>query len=294
MQGPYRSFLFTPGNHPRKVAKVFDAGADAVILDLEDAVAIAEKPATRATVVEALKRPRSCLGYVRVNAYDTEFCFRDLTSVVGPWLDGIVLPKVESADQLRSVDWALSNLEAEQGLPAGSIDLMPIIETGKAMADLAAIASSGTRVRRLSFGAGDYTLDMNMVWSLGESELHHARATVAMCSRAAGLEPPLDTVFIHIGERFQADLTIASEIPKTMGFQGKMCIHPEQVAPVNRVFTPTDAEVEHARKVVEAFDEAEANGSASIQVDGYFVDYPIVEKARRTLAIIAGIKARAA
>ena len=294
MQGPYRSFLFTPGNHPRKVAKVFDAGADAVILDLEDAVAIAEKPATRATVVEALKRPRSCLGYVRVNAYDTEFCFRDLTSVVGPWLDGIVLPKVESADQLRSVDWALSNLEAEQGLPAGSIDLMPIIETGKAMADLAAIASSGTRVRRLSFGAGDYTLDMNMVWSLGESELHHARATVAMCSRAAGLEPPLDTIFIHIDKRFQADLTIASEIPKTMGFQGKMCIHPEQVAPVNRVFTPTDAEVEHARKVVEAFDEAEANGSASIQVDGYFVDYPIVEKARRTLAIIAGIKARAA
>ena len=292
MQGPFRSFLFTPGNHPRKVAKVFDAGADAVILDLEDAVAIAEKPATRATVVEALKRPRTCLGYVRVNAYDTEFCFRDLTEVVGPWLDGIVLPKVESADQLQSVDWILKNLEAEQGLPSGSIDLMPIIETGKAMADLERIATSGTRVRRLSFGAGDYTLDMNMIWSLGESELHHARAAVAMCSRAAGLEPPVDTVFIHIGERFQQDLTQAAEIPKTMGFQGKLCIHPEQVAPVNTVFTPSADEVEHATKVVAAFDEAEASGSASIQVDGYFVDYPIVEKARRTLAIMAGIESR--
>jgi citrate lyase subunit beta/citryl-CoA lyase len=292
MQGPFRSFLFTPGNHARKVAKVFDAGADAVILDLEDAVAIAEKPATRATVVEALKRPRSCLGYVRVNAYDTEFCFRDVVSVVGPWLDGIVLPKVESAEQLQSIDWLLGNLEAERGLAQGSIDLMPIIETGKAMADLGAIASSSTRVRRLSFGAGDYTLDMNMVWSLGESELHHARATVAMCSRAAGLEPPLDTVFIHIGARFQDALVEASKIPKTLGFQGKLCIHPEQVMPVNNVFTPGEDEVEHARKVVAAFDEAEANGSASIQVDGYFVDYPIVEKARRSLAIIEGINAR--
>lgn len=292
MQGPYRSFLFTPGNHPRKVAKVFDAGADAVILDLEDAVAIAEKPATRATVVEALQKDRNCLGYVRVNAYDTEFCFRDLTTIVGPWLDGIVLPKVESADQLRSVDWIVSQLEAEQGMAVGGIDLMPIIETGTAMSDLRSIARSGSRVRRLSFGAGDYTLDMNMEWSFEETELQPARAAVAVESRAAGLEPPVDTVFIHIGERYRDALINASELPRAMGFQGKLCIHPEQIAPVNKVFTPDRESVEHAQRVVAAFEEAEAAGSASIQVDGYFVDYPIVEKARRTLAIIDGIKTR--
>lgn len=292
MQGPFRSFLFTPGNHPRKVAKVFDAGADAVILDLEDAVAIAEKPATRAVVVEALKNARRCLGYVRVNAYDTPYCFRDLTSVVGPWLDGIVLPKVESADQMLSVSWILDQLEAEQGMEPGTIDLMPIVETGRGMANLTDIANCGSRARRLSFGAGDYTLDMNMRWSHDESELHHARATMAMHSRAAGLEPPVDTVFIHIGERHRDALRNSAELPKTMGFQGKLCIHPEQVGPVNETFTPSAADIEHARKVVEAFEQAEAEGSASIQVDGYFVDYPIVEKARRSLAIMAGIEAR--
>ena len=119
-----------------------------------------------------------------------------------------------------------------------------------------------------------------------------ARAAVAVESRAAGLEPPVDTVFIHIGERYRDALINASELPRAMGFQGKLCIHPEQIAPVNKVFTPDRESVEHAQRVVAAFEEAEAAGSASIQVDGYFVDYPIVEKARRTLAIIDGIKTR--
>ena len=103
-----RSFLFTPGNHPRKLAKVFHSGADAVILDLEDAVAIAEKPATRALVVAALKEPRNCRGYVRINSLGTEFWEADIPAVVGPWLDGIVLPKVESAADLVRVDKAIA------------------------------------------------------------------------------------------------------------------------------------------------------------------------------------------
>jgi len=292
MHGSYRSFLFTPGDHPRKVAKVFNAGADAVILDLEDAVAIAEKPSTRATVVAALGKPRNCLGYVRVNAYDTEFCFRDLTTVVGPWLDGIVLPKVETADQVQSVDWIIGQLEAEHGMAKGSIDLMPIIETGKGLSNLREMVRAGSRIKRVSFGAGDYTLDMNMNWGMDEAELSHARATVAVESRAAGLEPPVDTVFIHIGERHSDALTNSATLPKNLGFQGKLCIHPEQVGPVNKVFTPSEDEVTHARKVVSAFEAAEAEGSASIQIDGYFVDYPIVEKARRIVAVIEGIESR--
>ena len=292
MQGPFRSFLFTPGNHPRRVAKVFNAGADVAILDLEDAVAIAEKPATRAQIVTALQAPRPCLGYVRVNAYDTDFCFRDLVEVVCPALDGIVLPKVESADQVQSVDWLISHLEREQGMTPGSIDLMPIIETGRGVSNLRNIARCGSRVRRVSFGAGDYTLDMSMAWGADERELEHARATVAVESRAAGLEPPIDTVFIHIGPEHRENLEASAGRVHAMGFQGKLCIHPEQIAPVNAVFTPSQESIDHAKKVIEAFDAAQAAGSASIQVDGYFVDYPIVEKARRILTTMEGIEAR--
>ncbi len=125
----FRTFLFAPGNHPRRVEKALTLGADAVILDLEDAVAVSEKAATRATVVAALGTPRRCRGYVRVNAVGTEWGFADLLAVVRPGVDGIVLPKVEGADQLRAVEWAVGALEREHGLSPGGIDLIPIIET---------------------------------------------------------------------------------------------------------------------------------------------------------------------
>ena len=159
---------------------------------------------------------------------------------------------------------------------------MPIVETGRGMAALRDIVRSGARVRRLSFGAGDYTLDVGMRWTLEERELDHARTTIVVASRAAGLEPPVDTVFIHLGrpEPFRR----STELARDLGFQGKLCIHPEQVGPVNEVFTPTGEEIARSERYVAAFEEAEASGSASIQVDGYFIDYPIVEKARRTPA----------
>ena len=288
--GPFRTLLFAPGNHPRRVEKALCLKADAVILDLEDAVAIAEKVATRAVVVDALQSERSGLGYVRVNAYDTDFCFGDLLVVVAKGVDGIVLPKVETSAQLRSVDWVVSQLEREKRLPAGGIDIIPIIETGKGVANVHDIASAGTRVKRLSFGAGDYTKDMAMRWTRHEGELAHARAEIAVASRAAGLEAPLDTVWIHIKE---TDGCIKSaELVCDMGYQGKLCIHPDQVDPVNAVFTPSDDDVDFAEKVVKAFEEAEAQGLASIQVDGYFVDYPIVDQAQRTLDLIEKIRAK--
>src|SRR3546814_488234 len=117
----FRSFLFAPGNHARKVEKVFGCGADHVILDLEDAVAKAEKVATRALVVEALKKPRKVGGYVRVNAYKTEFCYGDAAAIVGPWLDGIIFPMCESREQIVAFDWLIAGLERERGLPVGSI-----------------------------------------------------------------------------------------------------------------------------------------------------------------------------
>ncbi len=279
-----RTFIFAPGNHPRKVEKVFSLGADAVILDLEDAVAVSEKVAARQAVVEALKRPRPCKGYIRINASDTPFCYGDLLAIVGQGLDGIVLPKVESAAQLLMIDWLLAQLEHEGGLVAGSIDLLPIIETGKGVAAVREIAAAGSRVRRLSFGAADYTHDMGMNWTLDEAELTPARAEIVLASRVAGLEPPIDTVFAHVGKHLDA-LKRTTQLARDLGFQGKLCIHPEQIGPIHEIFTPTEKEIATAKKIVEAFEAAEASGSASIQVEGQFIDYPIVEKAKRILAI---------
>lgn len=286
--GPSRSFLFCPGNHPSKVAKVFGAGADAVILDLEDAVAVSEKEATRAPVAAALAGPRPCRGYVRVNALDTGFTFGDLEAAVAPGVDGIVLPKVESPADLAKVDWVIGALEAKRGLTQGRIDLMPILETGPGIANARAICAGGGRLRRVSFGAGDYARDMGLDWTRGEAEFAHARAEIVLASRLAGLEPPIDTVWVDLSDT--EGLAASARAVKMMGFQGKLCIHPAQVDVVHGIFTPSADEVARAEKVVAAFERAEAEGSASIQVDGQFVDYPIVARARRVLALAAAVK----
>jgi citrate lyase subunit beta/citryl-CoA lyase len=288
---PLRSFLFAPGNHPRRVEKALTLDADAVILDLEDAVAIAEKPATRDAVVAAFARPRTGLLYVRVNAADTAFCHGDFTTIVRAGLDGIILPKVETAAAIQTIDWLLGNLERERGLPQGGIDLIPIIETAKGLMQIEAILGAGTRVKRCAFGAGDFTLDVNMRWSRDEAELAYARARVVTASRAAGIEAPLDTVWVDLQD--EEGLEASTRLALGLGFQGKMCIHPNQVGVVNRVFTPTNAEIDFAERVVAAFAKAEAEGSAAIQLDGKFIDYPIVYRAQRTLDAMAAIRARA-
>ncbi|MDQ6881851.1 MAG: CoA ester lyase [Pseudomonadota bacterium] len=276
-----RSLLFAPGNHARRVEKALGLAADGVILDLEDAVAISEKAATRPTVVEALSKLRTGKLYVRVNALATEWCHGDIGAVVRAGLDGVILPKVEHAHELRTADWLIANLERERGLPVGAIDLIPIIETALGVSNLTSICRSGTRVKRLAFGAGDFTLDMGMVWSRSEAELLPYRSACVLESRAAGLEPPLDTVWADLrdDEGFVASARHAALI----GFQGKMCIHPDQIAGANAAFSPDEAAVTQARRIVEAFDKAEAQGLASIQLDGQFIDYPIVQRARRVL-----------
>ena len=278
-----RTYLFAPGNHERRVEKAISLGADVVILDLEDAVAISEKKSTRNLINKTLDQPRNCAVFVRVNAYDTEFCYGDICSIVSENLDGIVLPKLESLEDLRSIDWLLTNLEKERGLPHRSIDLMPIIETAGGLVNIREMANADTRVRRLAFGGGDYTRDLGMQWTLKEDELLPVRSEMVLASRFGKLEPPVDTVFIHIKEHdaFKAScLNILG-----LGFQGKMCIHPDQVPVTNEIFTPSVDEVRWSKRIISEFGEAEKAGIASIQIDGYFVDYPIVEKAQRTVDI---------
>ena len=287
---PLRSFLFAPGNHARRVEKALSLQADAVILDLEDAVATAEKRTTRDAVIAALTRPRRPLLYVRVNAVDTEFCYGDLAAIVRPGLDGIILPKVESAGGLATVDWLLAQIEREHGLVSRAIELIPIIETARGLNQIDAILASGTRVKRVAFGAGDFTLDVNMAWSRNEAELTYARAKIATASRAAGIEAPLDTVWIDLAD--EEGLEASARTALGFGFQGKMCIHPNQIAVVNRVFTPSEAEIALAERVVAAFARAQAEGSAAIQLDGKFIDYPIVYRAQRVLEKIEAIRVR--
>lgn len=285
-----RSFLFAPGNHARRVEKALSLDADAVILDLEDAVATAEKPSARTAVAAALNEPRRGALYARVNAIDTEFCFGDLLAVVRPGLDGVILPKVENAAALFAADWLLLQLEREHGLEARSVDLIPIIETGRGLAAIDVILAAGTRAKRVAFGAGDFTRDLDMVWSRSEVELGYARARIATTSRAAGLEPPLDTVWVDLADA--AGLEASARTALALGYQGKMCIHPDQIAVVNRAFTPSPAEIEFSERVVAAFARAEAEGSAAIQLDGKFIDYPIVYRAQRVLEKMAAIRER--
>ena len=287
MARPLRSMLFTPGNQPRMVAKVATFGADAVILDLEDAVPLAEKETTRPVVRAAL--PTLAGGpprYVRVNALETGLTGGDLEAIVCADLDGVKLPKVETADDLLEVDRLLSDLEAERGLEVGQIDLIPSIETARGVLNARSIAEAGSRARLLSFGAGDFCRDVRVrftgnLWEPDGLELLFARSQIVLASRAAGLEPPLDTVWLDI--RDHAGLEQDARAAYRLGFQGKMAIHPGQVPIINEVFSPTAEEIDYARRVVEAFEQAEAAGSASIAVDGRLVDYPIVIKARWVL-----------
>ena len=278
-----RTYLFAPGNHERRVEKALGLGADVVILDLEDAVAVSEKKSTRGLINKTLKQPRNCAVFVRVNAYDTEFCYGDICSIVSENLDGIVLPKLESLEDLRSIDWLLGNLEQERGLLNGSIDLMPIIETAVGLVNIREIARADTRVKRLAFGGGDYTRDLGMEWTLKEDELLPVRSEMVLASRFGKLEPPVDTVFIHIKEHGAFRSSCSNILG--LGFQGKMCIHPDQVPVTNETFTPDAEEVKWSQRVINEFAKAEKAGIASIQIDGYFVDYPIVEKAQRTVDI---------
>lgn len=294
---PLRTLLFAPGNRPRMLQKVGTCGADAVILDLEDAVPIAEKEATRLAVRAATDTITDCTVYVRINPLVAATTFSqaigaaDLQAVVCPALAGVILPKVESPEDLQHADHLLTSLEQQQGMHPGTLDLIPIIETARGVHRAYEIATAGTRVQRLAFGAGDFTRDIGVSWSRREIESHYARSALVVASRAAGIAAPLDSVWVNLQDT--RGLLRSARLAKQLGFQGKMLIHPTQVVPVNAVFSPTEAEIAFATRVVAAFREAEAHGLASLQLDGHFIDYPIVESAHKLLAMADVLRQRA-
>ena len=282
MTGPKRSWLFAPGMDARKTEKALASAADALILDLEDAVAISEKPRARTMLRELLGTgsPDRQI-YVRVNDICTGWTAEDIEAVCAPGLAGLILPKVEAAETVRTVSALIDRSERTAGLPHGQVRLNAIVETARGVQNLASIAEAGGRLDLLMFGAADYTADLGIPTANTGPHLLHAKVATVVASRAAGLSAPIDTVFFDITDEagFATDCAEA----RALGFRGKAVIHPRQIEPANRAFTPSAADVETARRVVDGFEEAERNGIGAVQIDGKLVDYAMLKTARKTL-----------
>jgi citrate lyase subunit beta/citryl-CoA lyase len=281
-----RSLLFAPGNHPRKLEKVGTFGSDAIVLDLEDAVADAEKDAARELVRCALptfRRPTAVM--VRVNGPETGRMDEDLVAVTSDGLDCVVLPKVERPEILQQVDALLATLERERGLPLGQVRLLALVETARGLVRCEEIAAAAPpRLLTLVFGLGDFSVDIGVDVSSSGEELLYARSRVVVAARAARLPAPLDGPYLDIPNL--AGLELDCRRSRQVGFQGRVVIYPGHVETVQRVYAElADEEAEACRRIVDSFEAAEASGSASIQVDGRFVDYPLYERAREKLRL---------
>lgn len=264
---PARSWLFVPGDRPERFDRAWSAGADRVIVDLEDGVAARHKDQARAAVVAWLAPDHPV--YVRINAALTPFFAQDLAAVCRPGLAGIILPKAEHIGPLRTVAAALAPLDAT---------IVPLVETARGLVLARRLAASSSRIERLAFGALDLALDLGMTVSREEQELAPARFQVVLASRLAGLAPPIDGITAHIND--VEALTMSSSRARNMGFGGKLAIHPRQIAPIHAAFAPSADEVAWAQQVVEASDGAERG---AMRVDGMMIDRPVVERARQVL-----------
>ena len=277
-----RSMLFTPGNRSDLIEKAIRSGADAVIVDLEDAVPLDSKVAARDALADL---PESDVPlYVRVNGAETEFLWGDVVAAGRAGVAGIVVPKAEDADLLRRVSGALTALELAAGREAGAIEIVPLIESAKGVRDADALLACDDRVTSVLFGSGeqgDLVADLDCEWTPDGIGLLYARSQVLLAARAAGIGQPMDAVFMDF--RNNDALRIECELAKRVGYVGKVAIHPGQIPVIHEVFTPTPEEVAYQRKIVEAFEAAVASGSASISVDGRMVDYAVARVARGVL-----------
>jgi citrate lyase subunit beta/citryl-CoA lyase len=284
-----RTALFVPGNRPDRIGKAAATAADLVIIDLEDSVPSAEKPAARGWAREAVGRCAGRAMLVRVNALESGLTALDVAEAIDPGLTGVVLPKVQRPEDVEHVHALLLARERAAALEPGALGLVLLLETALAIENAFRIAAAGTspgRARRLAFGAADFTADMGMLLSRTGEELHYPRARIAIASRAAGIAAPLDSPFmtdLKDLDGLRADTLRA----KQLGFTGRLCIHPNQVPVCNAVFSPTEQELEFARRAVAEFEASEAAGRGAIQVDGRMVDAPIVAQCRWVLSLAA-------
>ena len=278
-----RSLLFAPGHVGRFYEKLAGFGPDAVILDLEDAVPPAEKPTARQMIRERLGGPllAGLTVFARVNPGETPYFRDDVRAVVAPGLTGILLPKVEHPEQLREANMLIAQSEVKVGLSLGTIRLIPILETVLGVLCARELASETPRTLAVAFGAEDFTLDLGVERTSEGLETRYPRAMVALAARAAGVAA-IDTPWTDIADR--DGLLREAREARQLGYSGKQAIHPSQVEPINAIFAPSRAELDWARRVVDAYEEAVARGTGAIQLDGKLIDVPMVARARRILA----------
>ena len=296
-----RSVLAVPASKWKMVERGPLSGADLFFLDLEDATAPSEKASARQNVIRVIKdldwqdRPT----FYRINSLDTPYWYRDVIEVVeeaGEELDLILVPKVERPEDLHTLDTLLQSVEITAGLDPGKVKLEAQIETAKGLTNIDAIASATKRLEALVFGPGDYAASVRMPQtSIGTMDewdeaypghrFHYAMHRIVVAARAADLRAIDGPVADY---RDEEGLRKSCLVARSLGFDGKWCIHPGQVETVNEVFSPTERELEWARKVADAYEEANAAGSGSISVDGQMVDAASIKMARNTLDLARG------
>lgn len=282
-----RSYLFAPGNNGKLLGKVFEAGADAVVLDLEDAVPPPEKPKARQMVADALARRgpsnHTPAAWVRINHPASSWWREDVEAVVGTALTGIRIPKVNTVNEVERVADALDGLEAERGLERGSVPLICTIESALGIMNLESIAR-GRRVVGFAYGASDLTRDLGAELAGDEIETLYVRSRLVLVSAAMGLQPPIASVQTDLADEDR--LASTTHAARRLGFFGRSCIHPRQVPVVNEIFTPDAGRVAKAREIVASYREHVASGSGSFSMpDGQFVDEAIARQAEALVAL---------
>jgi citrate lyase subunit beta / citryl-CoA lyase len=271
---PIRSYLYVPGYDERRIGKAFASDADAVVLDLEDAVAPNRKDAARETVVRVLESGPEKPVFVRVNAVGTELAAADIEAVIGRHLAGLRLPKIQSVESVMLVAETLDELRSEAVIQC-------LIESALGLERAFEIAISHERVAGISLGETDLAADLGVS---NEAGLLYARSRIVSAARAAGLQHPVQSVYTNVHDL--EGLRWSTEEGKRLGFVGRSTIHPSQIPVVNEVFTPTEEEVTEAQGVLDRLaSEATSGTGAFVLQDGRFVDRAVVESARLTLAL---------
>ena len=284
-----RSMLFVPADSERKLAKSLGTAADALILDLEDSVAEARKPIARGMAAEFITAEAAALSarlYVRINPLDTAMAMADLAAVVVPGLAGIMLPKTRRGADIIRLGHGLDALEARAGLAPGSVRIVPVAtETAEAMLTAQTFTAPMPRLAGVTWGAEDLSAAIGAVSHHEEdgswSPLYLLANSLCLCMATAAGVPPIDTV--HVDFRDSTGLAAACRASRRRGFRGRIAIHPAQVPIINEAYSPSEAELAHARRIVDAF--AAQPDAGTLSIDGVMVDRPHLTQARRTLGL---------
>lgn len=276
-----RSLLYIPGSSEKMLSKAADVTSDGVILELEDAVSIAEKDMARELVISCLKKLKGIKKevIVRVNAMDTIWGIRDILGVAGCAPDAVIVPKADEKAIIMA-DGLLSAAENEAGLTPGTVSIIPLFETAYSIANPMAILSASARIDGVQLGGEDLTKEQEITRTFEGEEIRYARQQLAMAARARKIDI-IDTPFTAI--RDMDGLRRDAETAKQIGYTGKACIHPSHTAVVNEVFSPTPEEVEDSRRVLEAYEAGVRQGKGAVMYQNKMIDAPIAERARRIL-----------